>query len=124
MARVMHVIPDTDMRGRQPSLIKQAKTKGLKWDEAKPGDVVVFINAKMDKIVLMTPLPEEDTFGLMGYYRSPHGRIDPRIIQYLSFNKGRFDVDRATKSMLDDLLPKRRIGLARTKDQHESAART
>lgn len=109
MSRLLHVIPDTDMRARHEGLREFAKKRGVRWKSLRPGDIVAFLNTKRDRVMVLGVLDEEDSFGLMGYYRSPHGRVAPEAIQYIPevFGGGRFDMNAATRKALTEILERK-----------------
>jgi len=89
MTKLLHVFFDTDMRGRHEALDARA-LEDRKFDvkKLKPGDVLCFINTKQDRLMLLSGVNEQDTFGILGYYRSPHGRIDLKCIGYIQESFG------------------------------------
>lgn len=103
------IVSNTDMRCSHPGLIEAAKKAGMPWGKMKKGDIVAFINASRDRIKVLVFTKEQDTYGVMGYYRSPHGRVMPEAIQKipLAFGAGEFNMDRATKAALEELLAKK-----------------
>lgn len=110
MSRLLHIIADTDMRARHEGLSVWAKKNGVKWKNLKPGDIVAFLNTKRDRVMVLGVMDEADSFGLLGYYRSPHGRVMPEAIQYIPkvFGGGRFDMNEATREALVELLEKKK----------------
>ncbi len=103
--RLMHIFWDVPMNGRQPALMKVAKKAAdVTLDDLKTGDMLCFINRKLTRLATLTKVNEADSFGVLGYYRSPHDRrINPRAIRYIpeSFgSKGEIDMDRATRKAL------------------------
>ncbi len=109
MSRLLHIIENTDMRGRHESLLEQAKNGGVQVKDWKPGDIVAFLNAKKDRLVVMTMLPEKESFGLVGMYRSPHGRVPPEALEFIpkAFGGGEFSMNKAIREGLEKLLSKR-----------------
>ncbi len=111
MSRVLHVIEETDMRCRQEGLLDQAKKKnGVRADELKPGDIIVFLNTKKDRLMVLTMLPEAESVGFLGYYRSPHGRVPPEAIEFIprALGSDGFQMNKAIRSGLEKLLAKKR----------------
>jgi len=109
MSRLLHIIPDTDMRARHEGLADWAKKNGVRWKNLKPGDIVAFLNTKRDRIMVLGVLDEEDSYGLLGYYRAPHGRVMPEAIQYIPkvFGGGRFNMNEATREALTEILERK-----------------
>ncbi len=109
MTRLLHVIEDTDMRCRQEGLLEQARKKGVKVADLKPGDIVAFLNTRKDKLMVMTMLPEKDSAGYLGYYRSPHGRVPPEALEFIPRALGGdgFQMNKAIRSGLLKLLAKK-----------------
>ena len=103
MNRIIHVFYDQDMRARHPGLAKRAKEeRDFDVSKLRPGDVLCFINVKRDRLIALAGLEEENSFGVMGYYRSPHGRIDETAIQFIpkAFAGGNFRMNAAIKKAL------------------------
>lgn len=100
--KVIHVFWDTDMRCRHDGLIARAKKEKVKFEELDPGQILVFINHAKDRLMVLTPTDEDNTLGVLGYYRSPTRRIDPMAIQYISlaFGGQGFDFKRSIKASL------------------------
>lgn len=110
MSRIIHVFYDQDMRCRHDGLAKRAREE-REFDvrDLRPGDVLCFINAKRDRLIALAGLDEENSHGVLGYYRSPHGRIDERAVQYIpqAFSGGTFKMKTAIKKALHDRLGER-----------------
>lgn len=100
--RLVHVFYGTDMRCAHPGLIKIAAEAKVHLVNLKPGDLLCFINNKRDKIKVLAPLGEEDSEGVVAYYKSPHGRIDSNSVQFIprAFDGSRLDMNSAIKSAL------------------------
>lgn len=111
MTKLLCVISDTDMRCRHEGLLVQAKKAGVEVDKLQPGVVVAFLNTAKDRLMILTKRGVDDKYGILAYYRSPHGRIMPEAIQYIpeSFNGEHFDMNKATLKGLEGLLRKKRI---------------
>lgn len=109
MSRLLHVIEEADMRCRQEGLLDQAKKKGVNVAGLKPGDIVAFLNTKKDRLMVITMLPEKDSVGYLGYYRSPHGRVPPEAIEFIPRAMGGegFQMNKAIRAGLVKLLAKR-----------------
>lgn len=109
--RIMHLFFDTDMRGRHEALAERAKQeRKFNISTAKPGDLLVFINRSRDRVMVLAGTGEEDGFGVLAYYRSPHGRIDMNAIQYIpqALSGGELKMDRATCKALKVKLERKR----------------
>lgn len=120
MTRLMHVFWDVDMRGRHEALAEHAKKeRKFNIEKLNPGDMMAFINRARDRIIVLAGVDEKDSYGVLGYYRSPHGRIDPHAIQYIpsAFSGGRLDMNEALRKSLTERLAKkggRVVAVART----------
>jgi hypothetical protein len=111
--RVLHIFWNTDMRCRHEGLRTHVqKDKGFRKRKLtmKPGDILIFFNSKMDRLMGLSVLNEEDSYGLLTYYRSPHGRVDPACLKFLpeAFNGSGFDIEAALKKSLIERLSKKR----------------
>ena len=107
MGRIVHLFLEQDMRCTQPGLVARAKAeRDFDIADLKPGDVLAFLNAKCDRIKVIAGIDEEDSYGVMGYYRSPHGRIDEGAVQYIAdaFKGGAFKMTTAIKRSLHNKL--------------------
>lgn len=109
MGRLLHIVEDADMRCRQEGLIDQAKKAKVSIPDLKPGDIVAFLNTKKDRLMVLTMLPEADSYGFLGYYRSPHGRVPPEALEFIPKALGAdgFHMNKAIRSGLTKLLAKR-----------------
>jgi len=106
MSRLLRYIPDTDMRCRHDGLLEHARRNGVRREDLSPGDLLAFINTSADRIMVFGMTDEKDGFGVLGYYRAPHGRIEPRSIQFIPqvFGGGRLDMDRATEMAVEKMI--------------------
>lgn len=101
--RIIHVFYDQDMRCRHDGLWARAlKEREFKREDLRPGDVLCFINSKQDRLMAIAGLDETDSYGVLGYYRSPHGKIDETAIQYIpqAFNGSTLEMNKAIKKAL------------------------
>jgi hypothetical protein len=100
--KLFRVLFDINMNCRHEGLRAQAMDRKVAWTKLEPGDILAFINTKRDRVMALAITDETDGFGVLGYYRSPHGRIDLMAIQYIAeaFGGGRLDMDGATKKAL------------------------
>lgn len=108
--KLIHVFFDTDMRCRHDGLLARAKKeRGFNRSDLGPGDMLAFINTKRDRIMVLAGLDEDDTYGVLGYYRSPHGRIDELAIQYIpdAFAGGQINYNQALRKALTQRLAKK-----------------
>lgn len=87
-------------------LIKQMKKRGIEFANLKPGDVVALLNRAETILRVMAVLPEKDSYGFLGSYKSPHGRVPLEAIKYVaeSLGGGGLNMNRAIKKGLEDLL--------------------
>lgn len=108
--RIIHVFFDTDMRCGHIGLAEKAKKEGnIEVNDLETGHLLCFINAKQDRIMILTGTDEEKSYGVLAYYRSPRGRIDLDSIRFIpeAFNAGGINYDRALKKSLIERLGKR-----------------
>jgi hypothetical protein len=111
MAKLLIVVPDADMRSRHTGLWEQAKKHGIKQEELKKGDIVAFLNSAKDRIATLAVTGEKDSLGVVSYYVSPHGRVEPYAIQYIPEcmgASGGLDMTKATRKALEELIPQKR----------------
>jgi hypothetical protein len=83
--------------------------RGIDFSSLKPGDVVAFLNRKENMLRVLCRLPEQNTWGFVGTYKSPHGRVPPEAIQYITQAMGGqgFNMNKAIRLGLEKLLGKR-----------------
>lgn len=79
-----------------PGLTKLASKHGLKVNELGDGEYVLFANTRMTGIKLFAQN------NCIAYYKSPSGRIDPRVIALIPrfFNGTRIDLDGALREVI------------------------
>jgi hypothetical protein len=106
MPRLLYVIPEINMSCQHRGLIEQMKERKIDFKKLKPGDVVAFLNRREDLLRVLCVLPEKNTYGFLGSYRSPHGRVPLEAIQYITQSMGGtgFDMTQAIRMGLEDLL--------------------
>lgn len=126
--KLLHVFFDVDMRGRQSALIEHAKsTRKFSMDKFGQGDMMVFLNTARNKIYVLAGLDEEDSYGVLAYYKSPHDRrIDPEAIQFIpeAFSGGNINMNSALKKTLAQKLSKKKrskVEAARLKKQPDGS---
>ena len=109
MARILHVIQNADFRCRHEGLMAMARKAQVNMDELRVGDIVVFLNVARDRLICISVLPEQDSFGLLSYYRSPHGRVPMEAIQFIpqAFGATGLNMNAAIRSGLEQLLKKK-----------------
>jgi len=108
---LIHIFWDTDMRSRHEGLAERArKERKFKVEDLEPGDMLVFVNRARTKVMALAGVAEADSFGVLGYYRSPHGRIDELAVGKLAgaFSGGKIDMDKATKEALLERLQRKK----------------
>jgi len=118
--RLLHIFFDVDMRGRQNAMIAHAKKhKKFSMDSFKQGDMLVFLNTKRNKIYVLAGLDEEDSYGVLAYYKSPHDRmIDPEAIQFIpeAFSGGSINMNSALRrTLIERFQAKKRLKVERVK---------
>lgn len=109
--KMMFIVTDADLRGRQPSLITQAcdwaKKKKIKFklEEFKPGSLILFMNHKLDRFSLLAGA--EKGLGTMVYHNHQM-RLDLNTIEHIPehFNGSKLMMDAATREMLETKLSK------------------
>lgn len=115
MGRVLHVIEGSDLRCRHQGLRDLAKKQGCDFSKFKVGDIVVFLNNDKTHLAILVMLDEAESFGFLGQYKSPHGRVPPEAIFFIPQALGMkgFEMNKAIKCGLEKLLSKKR----RVKDE-------
>lgn len=105
---LVRIFFDVDFRCGHEGLKKMMMKKGLNTADLEEDDMVVFVNSAKNKLKALKMLPEANSFGVLGYYRSPRGRIDLRAIMYIpqAFGAtGAINMDAATQKLLERELP-------------------
>lgn len=110
MSRIMLVVEDADMRCRHEGLLLQAVKKGVKRKELRRGNLIVFLNRAKSHLSVLGFRGEEDVFGVLSSYKSPHGRVPLEAVQYIPemYGADGFSMDRAIKEALTDLLARKK----------------
>lgn len=111
MARLLYIVSDADLRCRHDGLWLQAKKLGASPDKMKKGDVVAFLNSNKNMIAIIAITGEEDSKGVLSYYVSPHGRVEPNAIRFIPEclgARGEMNMTAATRSALEELIPEKR----------------
>jgi hypothetical protein len=118
-SRVLHILENTDMRARHEGLRDFAKKNKVDISKMNEGDIVVFLNAKKDRLMCLVVLPEEETFGFLGYYRSPHGRVPPEALEFIprAFGGSGFNMNASIRAGLTKLLAKK--GIVKSEEEEE-----
>lgn len=116
--KLLYIFWDADLRGRQPSLIAQVKkSKKFKWRDLKQGDMIAFVNHKMNRFAILAGIDEADGFGIYSYYRSPQDkRMDPHAIGYVpqAFNGKELNMHQALKLSIENRLMKKKRAKVKT----------
>lgn len=109
MPRLCYVIPETNMQRQHNGLIQHLADLGIKFQDLKKGDVVAFLNRKETMLRVLAVLPEKNSLGFVGTYKSPHGRVPLEAIQYITHAMGGdgFHMNKAIRMGLEKLLGKR-----------------
>lgn len=99
MSRVIQCFFDVDMRCLHEGLAALARAREVDVDRLEPGEFVLFLNAKKDRLKLYAPRH------VLGYYRARTGeRINLNTIPFIpqAFGAtGRIDYDAALKKALE-----------------------
>lgn len=109
MPKLVYVVPDINMGSRHLGLIKQMKDRGIEFNKMKNGDVVALLNRRESIVCVMAVLPEKDSFGFLGMYKSPTGRVPLEAIQFIAQSLGGsgLDMSKAIRLGLEKLLGKK-----------------
>lgn len=111
--KLMHIFFDSDLRGRQPSLIEQAKkNKSFSMKSFGKGDLLAFVNRKQNKFMVLAGLNEADSFGVLAYYRSPHDRkIDIEVLKFIpeAFDGTEIDMSQMLKKTITERFEKKTL---------------
>ena len=108
------ILWDTDMRSRHEGLLEYAKSqKALAGRDLRHDDVLCFVNAKRDRVILLTGIDEKNRYGVLAYYRSSTGRIEERAIQYIPecFSGRKIEYTKALEKALIEHLPEKVVKL-------------
>lgn len=99
MSKLIHCYLNSDLRCGHRGLSKVAQKDGFKVNELEPGNYLVFINTKKDKVKVYA------AHQVVAYLMLEKGRsIDLRVIQMIpkAFEgKGRFDYDESLTELLE-----------------------
>jgi hypothetical protein len=108
--RLLHVIENSDLRCRHDGLALWAKKQKVDFSRFRPGDIVAFLNTTKTHLCVLVMLPEKESAGFLGSYRSPHGRVPPEAFEFISeaLGGGGFDMTKAIRKGLEKLLSKKR----------------
>lgn len=119
--RLLYVIPETNFACQHRGLVRQLSEKGIEFSDLKPGDVIAFLNRKETMLRVLVSLPEKNTLGFVGTYKSPHGRVPPEAIQFVTQAMGGdgFNMNKAIRLGLEKLLGKKQRRTT-TKDSRNS----
>lgn len=111
--KLLAIFWDTDFRARHEGLLEKARnSQTIARRHMHPDDMLCFINAKRDRVIILTGLNDDpdapEKFGVLAYYRSK-GRIEPTAIQYIPdcFNGENINYNSALKKALEKNLAKR-----------------
>lgn len=110
MSRIMMVVKGADMRCRHEGLLFQAIKRGVKREELRRGNLIVFLNKNRNYLALLGFRDDEDRFGVLSTYKSPKGGVIPmESIDYIPemYDSQGFRMDSAIRSALVDLLGKK-----------------
>lgn len=111
MAKLLYVVENADLRCRHTGLWIQARKLGAKPEKMKKGDVVAFLNSEKSMIATLAITGEADSKGVLSFYVSPHGRVEPHAIRYIPEcmgASGDLNMTAATRKALDELIPAKR----------------
>ncbi len=105
---------DSDLRCSHDGLAEQAKKSGIKVEDLKTGEYVVFVNHKKDRVKVYA------AFNVLAYLKLPPGTsMDLNVIRAIprAFTaSGRLDYDKALKETVEEKLNKeRKLGVLELK---------
>lgn len=107
--RLLRIFFDVDFRCQHTGLKRHMMKRGLNVNDLEPDDMVIFINTAKNKVRALKMTPEPNSWGVLGYYRSPgNSKIDYRALKYIPqvFGAaGNIDMDNATLKVLEKELP-------------------
>lgn len=108
--RLVHILENSDLRGRHVSLRTWAARNGVNLERIRSGDLVAFLNRRKTQLAILVALEEEDSLGLLAWYKSPHGRVPPEAMEFLpvAFGMEGFQMAAALRAGLEKLLARRR----------------
>lgn len=109
---IMQIFWDVDFRCQHIGLGKILEEHGIDPKNMKPGDYVVFINTRQDRLRVLSGTPDKSR-GVLSYYISPRGRIEKRSLQYIpqAFGARGFEYSKALeKALATNLLRGRGLG--------------
>ena len=106
MAKILYVVNDFSMIGQHLSAINQLKHRGIEFNRLAPGDMIVMLNRKKSILRIATALPEKESLGFLGTYKSPHGRVPLDAIKFIAqvLGSNGFDMNKAIRLSLLKLL--------------------
>ena len=108
MSGIIQCFLNVDMRNGHDGLTKLSKENGVITQKIEPGNFVVFVNSRRDKLKLFAANQ------VIAYLRMPAGRkIEMRVIKELPrvFNGKKIDYDQALSLALDKALREKQSAL-------------
>lgn len=109
--RLLRILESIDMRCAQPGLMAAMKKAGMTTaSKEMPGTddilAVVFLNRKKNRLKVLSFRRFHEGLPVMAYYVSPHGRVPPEAIRFISeaFGGKGFDMNAAIKKGLETIL--------------------
>ncbi len=101
MGKILQVFLGADLRNGHEGLALTAKQEKIDVAALAPGEFVIFINTKQDKLKLYT------ASNIVAYLKLPEGKIDLRVIQMIpkAFKaSGKIDYDKHLKEIIEQNL--------------------
>lgn len=95
--KLVRVFFDTDMRNQHDGLLKIAKKEGVDAASIAPGEHILFINTKMNRMKMLS------SGGVLSYWRGRQGeRVNLEAIQYIpdAFSAGKINYTKALKNLM------------------------
>lgn len=105
MSKLIQVFLHADLRCGHEGLAKLAKDNKIHVSSLLPGEFVIFINSKMDRLKLYTANE------IIAYLKLKTGKIDLRAIQLIpqAFKaSGRIEYDEALREVIESHLKNRK----------------
>ena len=109
--RLLRIVENADMRCSQPGLLEllektEMSIKATDYRAKEDIVAVVFLNAKKNRMKVLSFQRYSEGLPVMAYYVSPHGRVPPEAIRFISeaFGGSGFDMTAAIKKGLETIL--------------------
>jgi hypothetical protein len=96
---LLHIFWDVDFRNGHDGLNQIAKEKKIQIRNMPHGEMVLFVNSKRNMIKVLASTGEENSNGVVAFYKCPRGRINEYSLQFIAqaFRGGEIRYDEALK---------------------------